>query len=106
MKWIIRVLMLIFAVEAHSQEAMFNACDQCSRWPAKRTAILVKALSDQGVDLKFVTVGKQVILAPLNPYPVCYEYFALFFPDKNSCREHLSRTKIKCELTVTSIVGD
>lgn len=106
MNWIIRVLTLIFALEAHSQEAMFNACDQCSRWPAKRTAILVKALSDQGVDFEFVAAGKQVILAPLSPYPVCYEYFALFFPDKTSCRGHLSRTKIKCELTVTSITGD
>lgn len=87
-----------------AKSIMFNACDACRPWSAKRTAILVTALDSAEVPFEFLTLGSIVVLGPKESRH-CYEYFALFFEDQKPCVEALRRLKIKCELTVTSVTG-
>lgn len=104
MKWIFFVLFYA-QVSFAGDRGMFNACDSCKEWAPSKTAILLKAMDRNNVHYELWSLGSVVILSS-PPYESlrCYEYFALFFGNKRSCQDFSRSFKIKCALTVTSII--
>ena len=108
MRFWIQIVLIALSLSAHAEsgQSMFNACDSCSSWNAKRTALYLENLDSAQQEYEFESVGPTVILQP--PKNQCSEDvtgFAIFFEDKNDCLEVLSRFEIKCQLTVTSITS-